>query len=151
MKLPQTGGCLCGALRYEITRAPEVVYTCHCTDCQRLSGGAFSMALLVADEAFQLSGADPRPLYHIASSGRTNTRWICPECGAWICRGPKPGTKPPHTLRSVRAGTLDDTSWLEPTLHFWTRSKQPWVALPKGDRSFETRAADWSEVISSAR
>ena len=42
-------------------------------------------------------------------------------------------------LRRVRAGTLDDTSWLRPTAHFWTRSKQPWVTLPEGDQVFETQ------------
>jgi len=151
MKFPQTGGCLCGALRYEITRLPEVVYTCHCTDCQRLTGSAFSMALLVADEAFRLSGVDPHPLQHTADSGRSNTRWLCPQCGAWICSGEKPGTTPADTLRTVRAGTLDDTSWLRPTVHFWTRSKQPWVALPEDSRSFEKQAADWAEVVSAAK
>jgi hypothetical protein len=149
MNLPQTGGCLCAGLRYEITRVPEVVYTCNCTDCQHLTGSAFSMALLVVDEAFQLSGFDPRPLHNIADSGRTNTRWLCPECGTWICSGPEPGAAPPGTLRSVRAGTLDDTSWLRPTIHFWIRSKQPWVILPHDGRSFEAQVADWAEVLSS--
>lgn len=41
--------------------------------------------------------------------------------------------------RRVRAGALDDTSWLRPTLHFWTRSKQPWVTLPEGGQIFETQ------------
>jgi hypothetical protein len=150
MKLPQTGGCLCGGVRYGITWPPEIVYTCHCTDCQRLTGSAFSMALLVADEAFRLSGLDPRPLQNSANNGRTNTRWLCPECGTWICSGPEPGTAPPGALRATRAGTLDDTSWLRPTVHFWTRSKQPWVILPEGGRIFETQVADWAEVISLA-
>ena len=48
MKLPQTGGCLCGKIRYEITEAPRLVYTCHCTDCQHLTSSAFSIALAVA-------------------------------------------------------------------------------------------------------
>jgi len=52
--------------------------------------------------------------------------------------GPYPGS----STRNVRAGTLDDTSWLHPTVHFWTRSKQPWVALPKGAQSFETQPVD---------
>jgi len=42
-------------------------------------------------------------------------------------------------VRRVRAGTLDDTSWLRPTTHFWARSKQPWVTLPEGARIFETQ------------
>ncbi len=42
MKLPQTGGCQCGAIRYEITEEPQQVYACHCRDCQRLTSSAFS-------------------------------------------------------------------------------------------------------------
>jgi hypothetical protein len=116
MKLSQTGGCLCGALRYEITQAPVVAYTCHCTHCQRLTSSAFSMAVVVAAEAFHYTGADPRPLQRTADSGRTSTRWVCPGCGTWLCGGPKPRTAPPGTLVMLRAGTLDDTSWLRPTV-----------------------------------
>ena len=43
MKIPQTGGCQCGKIRYEIAEAPQLVYTCHCTDCQRLTSSAFSI------------------------------------------------------------------------------------------------------------
>ena len=45
MKLPQTGGCQCGKIRYEITEAPQQVYACHCRDCQRLTSSAFSMGV----------------------------------------------------------------------------------------------------------
>jgi hypothetical protein len=85
MKLPQTGGCQCGKIRYEITEAPQLVYTCHCTDCQRLTSSAFSLGIVVAETAFRLSGIEPRPLQRTADSGRTNTRWVCPECGSWVC------------------------------------------------------------------
>jgi hypothetical protein len=48
----------------------------------------------------------------------------------------------PEDVRLIsRAGTLDDTSWLRPTAHFWTRSKQPWITLPEGDQIFETQPA----------
>jgi hypothetical protein len=143
MKLPQTGGCQCAALRYEITEAPRMVSTCHCTDCQRLTSSAFSMAVVVAADAFRLTSGEPRPLQKTADSGRVTTRWVCPECGSWVCRAPTPGS----TIRNVRGGTLDDTSWLRPTVHFWTRSKQPWVVLPEGDRSFETQPADMMGFI----
>jgi hypothetical protein len=69
----RTGGCQCGGLRYEITRTPYMVYTCHCTDCQNFSGSAFAMAVLVDDDAFHLTG-EPRALTHTADSGRTLTR-----------------------------------------------------------------------------
>ena len=58
-------------------------------------------------------------------------RWVCAGCGVRVCNGAKPGTAPPGAFVAVRAGTLDDTSWLRPTAHFWTRSAQPWVALPE--------------------
>jgi len=47
MNLPQTGGCQCGKVRYEITQQPLLVYTCHCLDCQRLTGSAFSLGVVV--------------------------------------------------------------------------------------------------------
>jgi hypothetical protein len=133
MKLPQTGGCQCGAVRYKITETPIAVYTCHCTACQRVTGTAFSMAALVADDAFHLSGAEVKPITRIADSGGIVTRLVCPDCGSWICNGARPDG------RRVRAGTLDDVSWLRPTLHFWVRSKQPWVTLAEGDQLFETQ------------
>jgi hypothetical protein len=146
MKLPQTGGCQCGALRYEITQAPYMVYACHCTDCQRMTSSAFSMAIVLPAEAFRLIAGKPRVIERIADSGRVTTRWVCPECGSWISPGPRPGS----TVRNVRAGTLDDTSWLLPTVHFWTRSKQPWVALPEGAQSFETQPADMMGFLYSS-
>jgi hypothetical protein len=142
VQFPQNGGCLCGALRYEITRVPIAVYTCHCTNCQRLLGSAFSLSFIVADEAFRLLGGEPRPIQRVTDSGRTAIRWICPECATIICSGSKPGQPSPIAFRRVQAGTLDDTSWLRPTAHFWTRSAQPWVVLPADGRRFETQPAD---------
>lgn len=139
MKLPLTGGCLCGALRYEVSEAPLMTYTCHCTDCQRLTSSAFSLAITVSDSAFRLVMGEPRLVQRTAESGRIVTRWLCPECGCWIVGGPQPGAAPGEIIRRVRAGTLDDTSWLRPAAHFWTRSKQPWVALPERDQIFETQ------------
>jgi hypothetical protein len=62
MKLQQTGGSQCGKLRYEITEAPQLVYTCHCKDCQRLTGSAFAIGIVVPENGFRLSGIGPRPL-----------------------------------------------------------------------------------------
>jgi hypothetical protein len=120
---------------YEITEAPQLVYTCHCVDCQRLTSSAFSMGIVVPDRAFRLMGLEPRQLQRTADSGRINTRLVCQECGCWIWGMPRNG------VRRVRAGTLDDASWLRPTAHFWTRSKQPWITLPEGDQSFKTQPA----------
>jgi hypothetical protein len=134
MKLPLAGGCLCGKIRYEITEAPTLTYTCHCLDCQRLTSSAFSMAIVVYDANFRFTEGELRPIQRTADSGRTSTRWVCPDCGSWVC-----GSATPEGLRRVRSGTLDDTSWLRPTVHFWTRSKQPWIVLPEDDQSYETQ------------
>jgi hypothetical protein len=141
MKFPQTGGCQCGAVRYEISEAPQLVYTCHCNECQRLTGSAFSMALVVSGDAFHFAGTNPRPFFRTADSGRRVTRWVCAVCGAWRSSGPKPDPSTRDAFR-VRAGTLDDTSWLRRTVHFWTRSAQPWVVLPEGDQRFDTQPED---------
>jgi hypothetical protein len=108
MKLPQTGGCQCGKIRYEITEEPRSVYALHCLDCQRLTGSAFSV---VPEHGFRLTGLEPRRLQRTADSGRVNTRLLCPECGSWICGMPRDG------VVRVRGGTLDDTSWLRHEAH----------------------------------
>jgi hypothetical protein len=77
-----------------------------------------------------------------ADSGRTITRWVCPDCGSWLCSGREFGSADPAAPRPVRAGTLDDTSWVEPGVHLWTRSKQKWIKLPESSRIFATQPAD---------
>ena len=99
MKLPQTGGCLCGKIRYEITEAPQLVYTCHCVHCQRLTSSAFSMAIVVTDGAFRIAGIGPRAIQRTADSRGVVTRWVCPECGSWVCGA----SSSDDGLRRVRA------------------------------------------------
>ena len=62
MELPLTGGCQCGKIRYEITGAPQLVYTCHCTDCQRITGSAFSLGIALPETAFRHTAGEPRAL-----------------------------------------------------------------------------------------
>lgn len=142
MKLPLFGGCICSAVHYEITQEPILVYACHCTDCQRLTSSVCSIGLVVPDDAFHASGQEARLAFGgVAESGRVKQRRICPDCGAWLFSDPRPGTlyQYPDPVRIVRGGTLDDTSWLKPTMHFWTRSAQPWVRLPADITIYETQ------------
>jgi hypothetical protein len=73
----------------------------------------------------------------IADSGRPKVRFLCADCACWVFGASSADTG----LRRVRAGTLDDTSWLRPTVHYWTRSRQPWIVLPEGDETFEAQPA----------
>jgi hypothetical protein len=87
MNLPLTGGCICGAVRYEITQAPASVYTCHCTDCQRVTVSAFSIGVVVPTGAFHLTGKEPQAAPGgVTAGGRPKIRWVCPDCGICIRR-----------------------------------------------------------------
>ena len=133
MKLLLTGGCQCGKIRYEIAEQPQLVYTCHCTDCQRITSSSFSIGVALPETAFRLTAGQPQSIQRMPDSGRLNTRFVCPDCASWVYSSPRGG------VIRVRAGTLDDTSWLRPTRHIWTRSKQPWVTFAEGDELFEAQ------------
>jgi len=118
-------------VRYEITLEPSLVYACHCTDCQHITSSAFSLGVALPETAFRLTAGEPRAIQRVPDSGRLNTRFICPDWACWLYSQPRGG------VVRVRAGSLDDTSWLRPTRHIWTRSKQPWVTFAEGDELFE--------------
>ena len=127
------GGCACGAVRYRLEAEPMIVHCCHCLDCQRQTGSAFVLnALIEADRVTLLSG-ETTPSSMPTDSGRPHDVHRCAKCGTavWSTYG---GIA---ALRFVRVGTLDDPAALLPDVHIYTRSKQPWLALPDGARSFE--------------
>ena len=109
----------------------------------RLLTGAGTPREFHAAEALRALEGGTRPFQRPTDSGRISTRRVCGGGGVWICGGPKPGMAEPGTLVFVRAGTLDDTSWLRPSVHLWTDSAQPWVALPDGDVRFEMQPANY--------
>jgi len=127
------GGCACGAVRYRLSSPPMFVHCCHCRDCQRQTGSAFAInALIETDRIMRLSG-DPRPVAMPTDSGRPHDIYRCPACrtAVWSDYGRRP------SLRFLRVGTLDDPSALAPDVHIFTRSKLPWIELPKAVPSFD--------------
>ena len=133
MEEPREGGCQCGALRYSVAGAPITLAVCHCTECQRQSGSAFGMSLVVPKDAFRMTSGEPRMFERKANSGNTVRCAFCPSCGTRIYHEPAATT----ASVNVKPGTLDDTSWLEPAVHFWTRGKQRWVVIPEGLLCFD--------------
>lgn len=127
------GGCQCGGVRYRVTGSPLALAVCHCKECQRQSGSAFGMSLVVRSEGFELLAGTLRDFTRSSDSGRPVRCAFCPDCGTRIYHEPAYA----KGALNVKAGTLDDTSWLEPGLQVWTRSKQGWVELPAGLQSFE--------------
>jgi hypothetical protein len=129
----QEGGCQCGAVRYRLEGQPLALAVCHCRECQRQSGSAFGMSLIVPKESFRLLSGQPKTFSRAADSGGEVVCSFCADCGTRICHAPSKLT----ATVNVKPGTLDDTSWLEPGLHTWTKRKQPWVQIPKDVRCFE--------------
>jgi hypothetical protein len=127
------GGCTCGAIRYRLTGEPLATFVCHCTECQRQSGSAFAMSLMIPRDSFALLRGALRSYTRTSDSGRELGIAFCGDCGTRIFHEPRYR----EGVLNLKPGTLDDTSWLQPTHHFWTRSRQAWVELPEGVACFE--------------
>ena len=118
-----TGACQCGAVRYSIDGGRHRLNVCHCRDCQRQSGSAFGMSLIVEPSAFRVESGALETFMTTAASGRQKTCAFCPKCGVRIYNATS-------ALMAIKPGTLDDTSGLSPDAHYWTKRKQSWTTLP---------------------
>lgn len=127
-----TGGCLCGAVRYECSVDSPVAGICHCTHCQKTSGSAFSVNVFVQSETVKMTGGIGE-YADTAESGRKVVRKFCKTCGSSLASEAEafPG------MLIIKAGTLDDRSGLRPGVQVWTQSKQPWVDLGAALKSFD--------------
>jgi hypothetical protein len=143
MTAPYLGGCLCGAIRYRITSEPLTLYACHCTECQRRTGSAFALSMLVASSAVELTSGAPSPYHAALPDGRVKRGKLCAACGTRLWGEPakRPG------VFVVQPGTLDDTSWLKPVAHIWASEAQPWFAFPEGVRVYQTQPEDRLELV----
>jgi hypothetical protein len=102
---------------------------CHCETCRKNSGSAFSMNVAVPQDRFRIESGSPRRYEdHSGASGKAFYRFFCGDCGSHIySHGPAYGA-----LAFIKAGTLDDPSWVAPNLHIWCAEKLPWVDIPEG-------------------
>lgn len=127
-----TGGCFCGAVRYRLVSPPMFVHCCHCKDCQRQTGTAFVLNAIIETDRIEYSG-ELVPVTMKTDSGRPHDIYRCPKCqiAVWSDYGRRP------LIRFVRVGTLDEPGLLPPDVHIFTRSKLPWVGLPKDMPAFD--------------
>ena len=142
---PQYGGCLCGDVRYRLDEDPVTLYACHCTDCQRQSGSSFALTLVARSEAVAVVRGQPEERSVTLPDGRVKSASVCGRCDTRLLFPSRVAG-----LRGIEPGTLDDTSWLRPAGHIWTRSAQPWVAIPDGALRFEEQPRD-GEMLSLVR
>jgi hypothetical protein len=128
------GHCLCGSVTYAADAEPKFTAVCHCTDCQRQTGSAESLVIGIDDEALSVSGDALKTFVTHGDDHKSNTnRSFCGNCGSPLISriDAMPG------LVFIKAGTLDDTSWLNPTLELWTSSEQSWVPSVPGAERYE--------------
>lgn len=127
------GGCFCGAVRYRMHGRPMFIHCCHCTDCQRQSGGAFAINALIEADRLKLVEGEPLPVEMNTDSGHPHDIHRCAECrtALWSDYGRR------GWMLFVRVPTLDRRAEFAPDVHIFTRSKVSWVGLPDAGNVFE--------------
>ena len=119
-----SGGCLCGAVRYESSAGPAFVGQCHCDDCRKTSGTDPSTLLAVPEAQFTLTGT-LKYFDHPSDSGSVVSRGFCPECGAQI---ESRNSKVPGMV-FVKASSLDDLEIAKPQMIVYARRAPSWRLL----------------------
>ena len=138
-----TGGCQCGAIRYEISVMPKTLYACHCTECQRQSSAGFGMSMPVDKEGFKLLNGKPKIWERSSASGRKVGCAFCPTCGTRIFHAPERN----QSIVNIKPGTLDNTKWITPVAHLWLDSAQPWVLIPEGVAQYPKQPASFEPIF----
>lgn len=142
--LPLTGGCLCGAVRYELRARPYMIYVCHCSDCRRQSGSAFGMSMPSPRAAFAVTVGEPASFKRVMPSGREGAVRFCATCATRVFADSSPD------VVTIRPGTLDDTSWIKPSAQNWTSSALEWACLDDV-LSFEGNPPTYDDVAKAWR
>ena len=119
-----TGGCLCGAVRYESTAAPVTTRLCWCRVCQYIGAGSATVNTCFKTESLSVKG-ELREYRSIADSGNVMHRRFCPNCGTHLF---SEAQSRPH-LVFVRAGTLDDPEIARPVATIWTSQAPSWACI----------------------
>ncbi|MBP8303621.1 MAG: GFA family protein [Phycisphaerae bacterium] len=114
------GSCYCGTVRYEIAGRLLIFANCHCPDCRKFSGSAFSSVLAVDADGFKVTSGEGNLVPYPSSPGKY--RHFCKTCGCHVFA--RAEQRPGMVL--VRAGTLDEDPHMQPQCHLWVKAKAPW-------------------------
>jgi len=127
-----TGGCQCGAVRYEIAGAPHEIYVCHCRECQKQSSSAFGISVMVRSADVALQMGTLRRWSRPTDSGGTLACFFCGECGSRVWHG-----DPERAEEiSIKGGSFDEPVDVTRAVHIWTARKLPGVIIPEGARQY---------------
>ena len=126
------GRCSCGEVRYRLLAEPLFTHCCHCLNCQRQTGSAFAINVLIEADLVEVTAGEPRAVDVPRDDGSTQRIHRCPSCQVAVF---SEYTRP--EVLFVRAGTMDDPSSVAPDVHIYMRSKVPWVTVPESVPAFE--------------
>lgn len=124
----RSGRCACGAVRYETVGDPVRISVCHCKDCQLRTGSAFGIGCYFPRAAVTLGDAPTRTYERVSDAGRRVSIHFCENCGTSVYWLPE---VLPHAI-GIAGGTFENTDWLDPRLHIWSKSAQKWFHFPDG-------------------
>ncbi len=125
MKKILSGRCLCGSVRYEYTGEPEGATYCHCHDCRRATGGAYTVGVLTRAAALRIASGRVKGYTTRGDSGNTITREFCPECGSPLFTR----AQAYPNLVWIKAGSLDEPESIKPSHQIWTERAVPWAHI----------------------
>lgn len=108
------------------------VHCCHCLNCQRQTGSAFVINLLIEADRVDVTSGEPQRVELRRDDGSVQTVYRCPDCQVAVF-----SDYGRAEVLFVRGGTLDDPSSVAPDVHIFTRSKLPWLALPDEVPAFD--------------
>lgn len=138
-----SGGCLCGAVRYEIVAKPIASITCHCRDCQYVAGGGPAHGMLFKRDAIRLTKGETRTVWVTAQSGEKVWRQFCGTCGTHVFAG----SAGRDELQAVKVGSLDDPSTFRVQAEIWTSSAPPWAHHDRRVPQFRKNPALGGEAV----
>ncbi len=127
------GGCLCGSVRYTSDAEPILTAVCHCRGCQKQTSSAFSVVVAIPKGTLRTEGSALAAFQHVGDTGEQVIRRFCPNCGSPIVSEVAAAPE----LDWIKAGTLDDPSWLQPQMNIWCSTAQPWVDIDEVIPRFE--------------
>jgi hypothetical protein len=142
----RTGGCQCGAVRFEVELDPVRGYACHCLECQKQSASAFAISVPAPVTSLRVTGATA--VYkRKTDSGAETACHFCTACGTRLYHQ---SDRSPDSV-TIKGGALDDAAAIELVGHIWLKRKLPWVTIDPALRIFETQPADlkaWRALLS---
>jgi hypothetical protein len=129
MKLPITGGGVCGAVRFESTQAPMAMLNCHCRACQMVSGGPYTPVVLFKAKTFRITKGAVKHHFTETVQGDKHKRGFCGDCGSRVTGAESERRMP---WLAVTASSLDDPTIFHPIYDIFASHAQPWdVMNPK--------------------